>query len=112
MARLDSGVSLNAAGEEICSGVSIDKKTVRRWKHFWNKMMEEEENGLLEQTLTFVPAIVLPVGEAKKAVAGSLFQWLSYVWRQGSGSIPHFESVGLFTRLLRLHSSLSLAVVP
>jgi hypothetical protein len=74
--------------------------------------MKENENLFVEQALKLVPSLVLPIGEAKKAVAGSLYRWLSYVWRQVSRIIVRFESVDLLTRLFRLPSSLSLTADP
>jgi len=112
MARLDSGESLKAAGEEICPGVTIDKKTVRRWRTFWTTTMMEQESVFVEQALILLPALVLPVGEAKKVAAASLFRWLSYIWRQISRVFGSFESACLFTLLIRLHFSMAAAVVP
>ena len=112
IAHLDSGESLKAAGEEICSGVTIDKKTVRRWEKFWTTTMVEQENFFVEQALTLLPALVLPVGEARKAVAASLFRWLSYIRRQITGVLGSFGLTCLFTLLVRLHFSLASAVVP
>jgi Domain of unknown function (DUF6431) len=112
IARLDSGEPLKAAGKEICPGVTIDKKTVRRWKTFWTTTMVEQEGVFVGQALTLLPALVLPVGEAKKAVADSLFKWLSYIRRQLSGVFGNFDSAGLFTLLLRLHLSMALSSGP
>lgn len=112
MARLDDGASLNTAGEGVCPGITIDKKTVRRWKTFWIKTMESAEPDFIVQVLTVAPALVLPVGEERKAIADSIYSWLSFVWRQVSGTIHHFEEVCLFTRLIQLHFSLAVSVDP
>lgn len=112
VARLDSGEAMRSAGEEICTGVTIDKKTVRRWKTFWETLVTDQENVFVQQALLVIPALVLPVGLAKKAVAGSPFRWLRYIRRQVSQTTGRVDSVGLFTTLFRLHSSMALAVVP
>jgi hypothetical protein len=74
--------------------------------------MVEQESGFVGQALILLPALVLPVGEAKKAVATSLFRWLSYIRRQIFRVFGSFESAGLFTLLIRLHFSMAAAVVP
>lgn len=61
MARLDNGESLRSAGEAILPGVTIDKKTVRRWKSCWETTMKDKENVFVAQALILLPALVLPV---------------------------------------------------
>jgi len=112
VARLNNGASLNAASKGICPGITIDKKTVRRWKTFWIKTMEDAETDFIEQVLTVAPALVLPVGKERKAIADSFYGWLSFVWRQVSRTIHHFKEVCLFTRLIQLHFSLAVSVDP
>lgn len=112
MARLDNGESLRSAGEAILPGVTIDKKTVRRWKSCWETTMKDKENVFVAQALILLPALVLPVGNAKKAEAASLFRWLSYIWRQIAGVFANFDSAGLFTLLHRLRFSIALTAVP
>ena len=100
------------AGKDICSGVTVCKKTARRWKDFWGLLVDEQEELLVQQALILMPALTLPVGEAKKAAASTPFKWLSYIWRQVSIVSGSFGSDCLFNMLFRLYLSMSASVAP
>lgn len=112
VALIDSGEGMIQAGEAICTGVTVSKKTVRRWKDFWGTLVDAQEEMFVQQALVLMPALTLPVGEAKTAAASTPFRWLSYIWQQISNVSGNFGSDCLFNMLFRLHLSMTLSAVP
>lgn len=109
VARMDSGQAMMQAKEDICPGVTVSKKTVRRWNEFWEPLVETKEELFVQQALILLPALTLPVGERKTASASTPYRWLSYIWQQISIVSGNFGSDCLFSMLLRLHLSLAVS---
>jgi hypothetical protein len=92
IARMDSGEAMMQAGGNICASVTVSKKTVGRWRNFWEPLIEAQEEMFVQQVLILKPALALPVGDAKTVAAGTPFRWLSYIWHQVSTVLGNFSS--------------------
>lgn len=111
VARMDSGETMTQAGEDICLGVAVSRKTVRRWNDFWGTLVDTQEEMVVQQALILMPALTLPVGKAKAAAASTPYRWLSYIWQQITVS-GNFGPDCLFNMLFRLYLSMSVSAVP
>lgn len=102
--RIDQGSTCEEAATVGGSNMTVDVKTVQRWKKFWGDLLKTEEERFVQTALKIVPNVSLPVG-AKKEDVGTSYRWLSYLWKKITNEVIRLRSVNLFTVLL--HFSLT-----
>jgi len=107
---IDKGKSAERAGQDIGPGITVDPKTVRRWKDFWGNLIKIHEKSFAEKILILAPHITLPVGEEQKAACQTPLRWLSYLWKKAAQLSEIMSPSSLFCTLRRF--SVSAAVSP